>query len=220
MILAIDSATRVISMALHDGQRIVAEETWESSDHHTVELTPALQALLVRAAVSHADLTALAVARGPGSFTGLRIGMSLAKGLALAAQPPLPIAAIPTLDIVAAAQPHHADWLCAVAQAGRGRVNAGFYRWQQRWQADGPPFIATWPALCERLQEHLDEAVQVAGEIDAAGHAQLAALGERVIIASAAGRLRRAGYLAELACEQLKLGMKADPAEAAPAYTG
>ncbi len=214
MLLAIDTATRQVSLALHDGHTILAEETWRSSDHHTVELTPALQAMLKRVGIAPSDLIALAVAQGPGSYTGLRIGMSLAKGLALAARPPLPIVAIPTLDIVAAAQPHFAERLCAVAQAGRGRINACFYMWQGEWQAEGEPFISTWPALCERLEG----TVQVAGEIDVDGRACLTALGERVHVASAAFGLRRAGFLAELALRRLAAGHRADAATVAPLY--
>jgi len=148
MLLAIDTATRTVSLALSDGQNILAESTWQTANHHTVELTPALHELLERVGVSPHNLTALAVTRGPGSYTGLRIGMSLAKGLALAASPPLPIVSIPTLDVTAAAQPHRADRLCAVAQAGRKRVNAGYYRWDEDegWQADGAPFITDWAA--------------------------------------------------------------------------
>ncbi len=214
MLLAIDTATRQVSMALHDGQAILAEETWRSKDHHTVELTPALLAMLNRVGVTPTALIALAVAQGPGSYTGLRIGMSLAKGLALAADPPLPIVAIPTLDIVAAAQPHYADRLCVVSQAGRGRINVCFYTWQGEWQAAGKPFVSTWAALCE----HLEGTVQVAGEIDVEGRARLAALGERALVASAALGLRRAGFLAELALRRLAAGDFTDAASVAPLY--
>ncbi len=188
MILAIDTATRSVSLALHDGQQVRAELTWQTADHHTVELTPALHNLLRQAGAAPRDLTALAVTLGPGSYTGLRIGMSLAKGLALAASPPLPLFGAPTLDVVAVAQPHLAGQLCAVAQAGRGRVNAGFYRWSERgWQTAEPPFITTW----EALRELLPGPTQVAGEIDERGREALSAPGCPAIVASAALGLRR-----------------------------
>ncbi len=215
MILAIDTATRNVSLALHDGDAVIAEAMWRSADHHTVEMAPALYALLSQAKVAPTDLSALAVTLGPGSYTGLRIGMSLAKGLSLAADPPLPIIGIPTLDVVAAAQPHIVECLCAVLQAGRGRVDAGLYRWQAgSWQAVGSPFLATWSALVERLAEP----AQVAGEIDRAGRETLAVLGDRVIIASGALGVRRASFLAELAYRRLQCGGSADPATVAPIY--
>ena len=215
MLLAIDTATRNVSLALHDGTAILAEETWRTADHHTVELTPALQGLLTRVGIEATALTALAAALGPGSYTGLRIGMSLAKGLALAASPPLPLIGIPTLDVVAAAQPHAADTLIAVTQAGRRRINAGFYRWQASgWQAEGDPFITTWGELSARI----DGPAQIVGEVDAEGHAILAGRSDRVIIASAALGLRRAGFMAELALRRLEAGAAADAASTAPIY--
>jgi tRNA threonylcarbamoyladenosine biosynthesis protein TsaB len=215
MLLAIDTATRIVSLALHDGTAILAEETWRTADHHTVELTPALQGLLARVGIEAAGLTALAAALGPGSYTGLRIGLSLAKGLALAASPPLPLIGIPTLDVVAAAQPHTTDTLVAVTQAGRRRINAGFYGWRaDGWQAEGDPFITTWGELSERL----DGLAQVAGEVDAEGYEILAGRSDRVIIASAALGLRRAGFMAELALRRLQAGAAADAASTAPIY--
>lgn len=215
MILALDTATSFVSLALHDGNAIIAEASWRSRDHHTVELAPALDDVFRRVGLTPADLKAVAVALGPGSFTGLRIGLALAKGLALAANPPLSLIGVPTLDIVAVAQPHLAPRLCAVAQAGRGRINAGFYLWAgSRWQAEGDVFLATWPELAERL----DGPAQVGGEIDAAGREVLASMAGRIILSPVAHWLRRAGFLADLAWERLTAGKVDNPATLAPIY--
>jgi tRNA threonylcarbamoyladenosine biosynthesis protein TsaB len=215
MILAIDTATRATSVALHDGQQIAAEMTWLTENYHTVELAPTVAGLLERVNVTPADLAAIALARGPGSFTGLRIGMSFAKGLALSASPPLPLIGVPTLDITAASQPHVLGRLCAVAQAGRGRVNAGFYRWgDDGWRAEGDPAIVNWDDLFPLLEEP----TQVCGEIDRVGYERLQTLGDGVMIASPAGNLRRAGYLAELARRRLALGAVDEAATLAPLY--
>ena len=74
MLLAIDTATRTISLALYDGQRVVAESSWLTANHHTVELTPSVAAMLDGAGIGTRDLRGVAVALGPGSFTGLQIG--------------------------------------------------------------------------------------------------------------------------------------------------
>ena len=215
MILAIDTATRAVSLALHDGHQVLAEESWRTENYHTTELAPTLEKLLRRSGVAVGDLRAIAVARGPGSFTGLRIGMSLAKGLALASSPTLPLIGVPTLDIVAAAQPHRADTLWVVAQAGRGRINAGAYRWDgERWQSREAPFIVGWEDFISRLKPP----VQISGEIDLAGRAQLERVGGHVIIASAAESLRRAGFLAELGWERLSAGEVDDPVSLTPIY--
>ncbi len=216
MILAIDTATRTISLALRDEHEIVAEQTWRSPDHHTTELSPHIDAMLKRARIAAADLAVIGVSLGPGSFTGLRIGLSVAKGLALA-QPHLALVGVPTLDIVAAAQPHPEGvvQLCAVVQAGRGRVSAGFYQHEGgAWQAAGAPFIATWQDLINRLSR----LTLVAGEIDPAGRAALGEHLKQVVVADPAGSLRRAGFLAEIAYRRWRAGQVDDPAGLAPVY--
>ncbi|MBN1428145.1 MAG: tRNA (adenosine(37)-N6)-threonylcarbamoyltransferase complex dimerization subunit type 1 TsaB [Anaerolineae bacterium] len=217
-ILAIDTATRNISLALLTDHEIAAETTWRTSENHTIELAPAVDVLLKRAAVTPVDLQAIAVTLGPGSFTGLRIGMGFAKGLALASEEKIALIGISTLDVVAAGQPHPdgVDRLCAVVQAGRGRVSAGFYIWQHnRWTAtEEEPFIADWDTLSGRLSGP----VLAGGEIDQAGREQLAGPDSQVIVSSAAQSLRRAGFLALLAQERLSAGRIDDPATLAPIY--
>jgi tRNA threonylcarbamoyladenosine biosynthesis protein TsaB len=215
VILALDTATRVISIALHDDREVIAEQTWRTAEHHTVELAAAVRDLLSRVGIAPRDLWAVAVALGPGSYTGLRIGLALAKGLILATTPPRPLIGVPTLDITAAAQVHVWGRLCAVSQAGRGRINAAFYDWRDdHWHIDDSPFTVAWPDLAARI----DRPTQIAGEISPAGIEALSALGDLVRIASGAESLRRAGFLAEIACCRLAEGLSDDPATLAPIY--
>ena len=103
MLLAIDTSTAQVGLALYDGVQILGEVTWTAGQHHTTELAPAVSELMRRSNVSMDKVGALGVAIGPGSFTSLRVGLSLAKGIALASH--LPLIGISTLDIIAAAQP-------------------------------------------------------------------------------------------------------------------
>ena len=80
MLLAIDTSTRYAGVALYDGIQVTGEVVWTSQDHHTVELVPVIAEVLQRAGKKVTDLTAVGVALGPGSFTGLRIGLAAAKG--------------------------------------------------------------------------------------------------------------------------------------------
>ena len=82
MILALDTSTDTTGLALFDGERLLAEQLWFSREHATVDLAPEIALLLRRTRTRMQDLTAVAVALGPGSFTGLRIGLALARGLA------------------------------------------------------------------------------------------------------------------------------------------
>ena len=102
MLLAVDTSTEQIGIALGDGDQIAAEWLWYSRQYHTVELAPALEGLLRVAGKSMDDVEAISVAIGPGSYTALRVGLSLAKGIAVSRG--IPIIGIPKLDLVAAAQ--------------------------------------------------------------------------------------------------------------------
>jgi tRNA threonylcarbamoyladenosine biosynthesis protein TsaB len=215
MLLAIDTSTRTLSLALHDGDTLRAESTWITDGKHTVELAPSIQHLLALAGGSVNDLTLLAVAQGPGSFNGLRAGFSAAKGLSMALD--IPLIAVPTLDIVAAAQPPFAGDLICVAQAGRGRVVAASYRWEAHWTGGQDVQILGWGSLLSRLTT----AMLFSGEIDRDGLAAIRAAAERgvpVQASSPALALRRAGFLAELALGRWHRGEVVNPDGGTPYY--
>ena len=214
MLLAIDTATQIASLALHDGGRLWAEETWQSANKHTVELMPAIVRTCERAGVVPEALSAVAVSIGPGSFTGLRIGISVAKGLALARS--IPLVGVPTLDVVAC--PHYDQRLpiCAVIQAGRGKLCVGFYRKKRgRWYRAGDHKLATLPELVTRIEGK----TLFCGELGPEEAEYLTQhLAEQAILASPASSLRRAGFLAELAWERLCQDDHDDPATLSPIY--
>ncbi len=114
MIIAIDGASTDLSVALAepDGEPI-AQDAWSSAMRQSAELLPHLLALLGSSGRTLRETTAVAVGSGPGSFTGLRVAMALAKGLALALE--RPIVAIPSLVAWLEAEP---DAAAAVARAG------------------------------------------------------------------------------------------------------
>ncbi len=213
MLVAIDTATRYASLALHDGARVRVEHTWESPRRHTVEFLPRLVSALEQLGLGAEHLSGVAVTRGPGSFTGLRVGLSVAKGLALARG--LPLIGVPTLDVTAAAQWRDRRPLCTVLQAGRRRICVAIYRWRKgEWRARQEPRLTTWSALAEETSSP----TLFCGEIDAAGAEVLASLGELAVPLPAATNLRRAGFLAQLAWPRLNRGESDDPATLAPLY--
>ena len=206
MLLAIDSATQRISLALHDGHEVLAEQSWRSVNRHSAELPPAVARMLAQ---QDGALSALAVACGPGSFTGLRIGVAFAKGLAAARA--LPLVGIATQEILAAAQPPcpgHA--LLILLAAGRGRVIAARYRWcAERWQTEDEARLLS----LDQLVKSLSTPTVIAGELDVADQAALLRAqqdGAMLQFAPAARSLRRAGFLAQLALERLGNGEAQD----------
>lgn len=215
MILAIDTATDWIGLALHDGSSVLAEFGWRSRRTQTIELAPAVAQLWTRAGVTSDDLSAIAVAVGPGSYTGLRVGLALAKGIALGQK--LPLIGVPTLDIVAAAVPVVADTdLIAVAQAGRTRLWAGQYsRHAKRgWEAIGDPMITQWDDLLGRVQVP----VVFAGEIDAAAIKLIRRTNRQAVVIPPSASVRRAAVLAEIGWGRWKKQQVTDAGALAPLY--
>ncbi len=133
MLLAIDTATSTASLAVYDlgTRQLLAELTWQARRRQTQDLVPALQDLLRLVALAPPDITALAVTTGPGSFTGVRIAISAAKGMALGLPQPPRVVGIPTLSVTAApylaTSGTGAAAICATIQAGRGRYNWAWY---------------------------------------------------------------------------------------------
>ncbi len=219
MLLAVDTSTAQIGLALYDGAQVVAESVWYSHQHHTVELAPALSDLMRRVGVTMAEVQALGVAIGPGSFTALRVGLAFVKGLALARK--LPMAGIPTLDVLAAGQPHVALPLAAVLQAGRGRLAVGYYKpastkahTEMVWQSQGAAEIMTTDALADSIETP----TLVAGELTAAERQRLARKKVNVVLASPAQCVRRPSLLAQLAWLRWKEGRLDEAASLAPIY--
>lgn len=212
MLLAIDTATRMLGVALHDGARVLSESTWYGPGHHTTELAPEVAMAMSRVAVEPSALTAVAVAVGPGSYTGLRIGMALAKGLSLSYN--LPVVGIPTLDILASPQPPREGPMLAVIQAGRGRVAGVWYKWSRKgWSARKGALNLRW----EEIVAELKQTTYICGELDAQSRETLRK-SEFVELAPPALCVRRPSVLAELALEKVRQGKPEDPAKLAPIY--
>ncbi len=216
MLLALDTSTRQAGVALYDDKRgLVAEYNWLSANRHTEELLPAVAQVMAQAGLAPRELTAVGVALGPGSFTGLRVGLAAAKGLALAHG--LSLVGVSTLDFTA--YPHQAQPVPVVAlvQAGRGRVYwAAYAHGPAGWAAQEPAGLATVEALASRIVR----ATVFVGEVTPAVQETLTHfLGRaRAHFLPPALAVRRAGHLAELAWGRLNAGQKDDPATLSPIY--
>lgn len=212
MLLAVDTSTQSVGIALFDGNQILCEESWISRRYHTVELANAVQSNLFRAGLTAADLHVLAVANGPGSFTGLRIGLALIKGIAYTHQ--LPVIGIPTLDITARAVPVRGTRLAAVLQAGRNRLAVGWYKVEDgSWIADGPLENLTFDELLKKI----DQPCILTGEINEEIR-QTVEDHDLIDAASPTLALRSPKYLAELAWNRWQDGTVDDILTLSPTY--
>lgn len=160
LILAIETATGCGSVALTQGGRaqgrLLAEYTLHPRRSHSRQLLGMVQAMLQASAVSWEAIDAVAVSQGPGSFTGLRIGMAAARGLAFGAGKPL--IAVPTLDSLAASLPPLQEPVCALLDARKNQVYAAFYNTSKEDedgmpQRLGPYLVCASASLLPRLTE-------------------------------------------------------------------
>ncbi|HRJ41157.1 MAG: tRNA (adenosine(37)-N6)-threonylcarbamoyltransferase complex dimerization subunit type 1 TsaB [Caldilineaceae bacterium] len=133
MLLALDTATNTASVALYDqsADLLLAEQTWQARRRQTEETIPVIQEMLARLEIGTQQIDALAVTTGPGSFTGVRIAISVVKGIALGLDQTPAIIGLPALCVTAGpffapAQSTGAT-ICAFLQAGRGRYNWAFF---------------------------------------------------------------------------------------------
>lgn len=213
MLLAIDTSTRTVGIALYDGVQVLSELIWTSSNFHTVELAPAITQLFNWADSSVRALSGIVVATGPGSFTGIRIGLAVAKGLALARG--IPLIGVPTLDFLAAAQPAYDLPLAAVLRAGRDRLAVGWYRLEEEaWV----PWRTAVSMTAEELSARINKPTLVCGELNDEERRLLARKRVNVTLLSPAHSLRRPSFLAELGWERLESGQVDDPASLSPIY--
>lgn len=212
MLLAVDTSTPQIGLALYDGARVAAEHLWVSQARHTVELAPMVEKMLHQTGLTVAEIHALGVAIGPGSFTSLRVGLSFMKGLAMSRN--LPLIGIPTLEVVAAPVAPDRRPLACLLPAGRGRLALGWYHAHETgWQASGSPRITT----AEELSASIEQDSLVAGDLSAAERSTLQN-NPLIRLISPALSTRRPGVLAELAWNRLQAGSADDLRSLAPLY--
>lgn len=126
-ILAVETATSCQSVAVLDGARVLARSDEDAGGAHARRLVPTIDRLLKASGVTLPGLEGLAVSIGPGSFTGLRVGLATMMGLRAATG--LPLAAVPTLEALAWNVPGAAVPLCPILRARTGEVYWARYRW-------------------------------------------------------------------------------------------
>jgi tRNA threonylcarbamoyladenosine biosynthesis protein TsaB len=212
VLVAIDTSTEMAGLALYDGDR-VSELVWHSGRNQTLVILDQLQHLLTINGHELRSVGAIAVATGPGTFNGLRVGMSTAKGLSYGRG--VPIFGVDTLE--ATAYPHRSSLIPirAFVPAGRGRIVFSDYRKRSgRWVRAGE----MQNRLFSELTSGLAEPTILTGEAPA-GH-DLEELGDlqNVELPRLSLRTRRPACLAEIGWRRWQAGEQDDIAALEPAY--
>jgi tRNA threonylcarbamoyladenosine biosynthesis protein TsaB len=213
MELSLDTAGELASVALSERGALVAELTWRCRINHSVEVLPAIDRILAVANVSRSELRVIFVCRGPGSYGGLRAGISLGMALALGLK--ADILGVGRLEIEAYQQAAFPGPICAIHRAGRGEL-----AWAAYSARDGDPQELEPPQLCwpEELVERAPPGALYCGELDDRMRALLQIREPGVRIAAGVASIRRAAALAELGWHRYAAGERAPSGFVEPLY--
>jgi tRNA threonylcarbamoyladenosine biosynthesis protein TsaB len=212
LLLAIDTCTSQTSIALRNEERILGEHTWRNDRQHTSATAERIRQMLAQHGATGADVKVVAAALGPGSFTGVRVGLAIAKGMAAANGAAL--IGVSAFDILAAAQmPRMSPFalpILAVVEAGRERVAVQRYVWE-----DGAEHkVGGWSLMAAaEFAKGIQETTWVCGDLPQSAYANA-----HVRCAPAPLNVRRAAHLAEIAYARWKRGDVDNPATLMPIY--
>jgi tRNA threonylcarbamoyl adenosine modification protein YeaZ len=214
VLVAIDTSTDIASLALVKDGVTLAELTWRCGQNHTVQLLPNLAQLLKLVGSKPADLTAVVVAKGPGSFNGLRVGVSAAKGLAFSLN--IPVVGVGTLEAEAYQYAETELPIYPLFNAGRNEISTALFRKEKDgWNRLEEDRIST----VEKIIAEVHERTLFCGDYLPAVSSQLAAkLGEKAVIINQTTDMRRAAYLAELGMLKIAAGETDNVATLQPVY--
>lgn len=213
IILGLDTSTRVCTVAAVQDGRLLTELSEAGGKTHSQRLMPLVDQAIRESGISKADIDGIAVGTGPGSFTGLRIGLAAAKGLAYALG--RPVIGIPTLNSMAHNLTPWPGLSSPILDAKRGEVYAALYR-------GGSPLIGVdlvplgeW---LRRLDEMSEPVVFLGDGVEMHRETISGVLGDRALFAGAGLAWPRGSSVADLGRRELLEGRGADPFELAPIY--
>jgi tRNA threonylcarbamoyl adenosine modification protein YeaZ len=214
MQIAIDTSTDTAGLALVENGRILAELTWNCGKNHTIQLLPNLNYLLEQNALSLESTDCIIVARGPGSYNGLRVGISTARGLAYSLD--IPVVGISTLEAEAWQHAGTGLPICPILNAGREEVATTLYRMTDGgWTQLEEEYLTTLDDLCSSIKTK----TVFCGEYLYSIYDEIKErLGEKALFVTPVAGLRRAGFLAELGLKRIKAGDFDDTATLQPHY--
>lgn len=225
LLLALETSTTTGSVALveappqedgsYGGEKILAEYTVNLPGTHSERLMPAIDRLLKEASLSIGNIQGIALAWGPGSFTGLRIGISTVKGLAYALR--VPVVGVPTLDALAQNIRFAPSLICPVLDARKKEVYAALFRGdgEGNLQKISEDWVLSPEKLCSRIVE---KTVFLGSGIEVYGETFKKNLGSRALFAPPELSLPRAVHVARLGLPKFQAGRTLDLFSFTPVY--
>ena len=216
LVLGVESATQVAAAAIVQDKQLVAELFFNTRKNHSQRLLPMIAALLTETGLELADLDGLAVSLGPGSFTGLRIGLATVKALAQATGKPL--VGIPTLDALAFNAWGVPGLICPVLQARRQEVYTALFRWQEGELCRLTPYQAIDPVSLVPSLKSYNTPVYFSGDGVAPYWEVWQQMGPQARFLPPPDNLSRAAPIAILGQKRLLTGPPDDLSQLKPLY--
>jgi len=214
IVLGIETATMTGGLALIDEEKLISEYTLNMKTTHSSRLMPALDWILKDASLDKNQINGIAISIGPGSFTGLRIGLATAKGLAMGLN--IPLVTVPTLDALANNATYSPYQICPVLDARKKEVYFAFYRYADNILTRESPYQVISP---DKLIDQINEKTIMLGDgLNIYGELFKEKLGDLAIFIRNSQRLPKASVIAELGLSKLKAGEIADLASSEPLY--
>jgi tRNA threonylcarbamoyladenosine biosynthesis protein TsaB len=159
-ILAIDTSNQTLSIAVTDGNSVLGEFTTNLKKNHSTRAMPAIDELMKKIDIKPKELNMIAVAEGPGSYTGVRIGVTIAKTLAWTLN--IPLVTVSSLQIIAQNASYFDGFVCPIFDARRGLVYTGLYKGIQKEQEavliieeDRNILLKEWLGTLKALKENV-----------------------------------------------------------------
>lgn len=215
-ILGVDTSTSCGGLGIIDDGRMVAEYAFPREGTLSAELIPAIQALLAEAELGLDQIDGIAISLGPGSFTGLRVGLSVVKGLALTAE--RAVVGIPTLDALAHNLPFTPYFICPIVDARKGEIYTALYKNVEGGGVEQltPHQVLSPSALIEGIPPQ--ETVFLGDGVEVYGGIIKEQLGEQALFAPPHLRFLRGTTVAELGLKRIMRGERDDIASLVPIY--
>ena len=204
-ILAVEAAANVCSVALVEDMRLLGELTVNNKKTHSQVLMPMLESLLEQCTTAFDEVDALAVSAGPGSFTGLRIGVASVKGLAYAKNKP--VYGVSTLEAMAYKLPHCGDVIVPIMDARRSQVYCAAYAWKKgQLNTVLAPDAMAIDALCSKLKAQGKTCIFIGDGVPVHQAYLTEAMGETACFAPVGANLQSAAAVAACAFAKAQAG--------------
>ncbi|AKL93849.1 tRNA threonylcarbamoyladenosine biosynthesis protein TsaB [Clostridium aceticum] len=215
-VLALDTSSIVATVAVLDDEKLMGEYIINHKKTHSEKLMPMIEEILKSCEVSPKDIDVFAVALGPGSFTGLRIGLATIKAMAQALDKP--VAGVSTLEGLAFNLVHCKGLICPIIDAQQDLVYTGLYQWHQELSKVMEEDVVSIEDLLDTLKSRKEEVIFLGDALEKFQEQITRELGDLAIFPPKIVTMPRASSIGELAREKVKKGELKKASEVLPVY--